>query len=313
MTTSAPAPAPSAAATRRQVDAARRTRGTLARRRFVDRLMLATFVGAGVLAVAPLVAILADLVRRAVPALTRPAFYLAVPRPVGEPGGGVANAILGSIVLLAVATALAVPVGVGAGLFLAERRRGRSASVVRFAADILSGLPSIVVGVVVWRLVVRPSGHFSATAGGIALAVLMIPLLARATEAVVRLVPAALMDAALALGYPRWRATLTVVVPTALPGIVSGALLALARAAGESAALLVTAFGNPFLSASLDAPIASLPLQIFTYTNSPYATWHEQAWGSAVVLLAIVGAVSFAARLGLRASLGAAMRGSAGA
>jgi phosphate transport system permease protein len=195
---------------------------------------------------------------------------------------------------VAIAMTVAVPVGIGAGLYLAEHRRGRFARVVRLLADVLSGLPSIVLGIFAWELIVRPSGHFSAWAGGIALGLLVLPLVARATEEMVRLVPVALTEAALALGFSRWRTSLTVVLRTAMPGIVTAVLLAMSRAAGETAPLLFTAFGNPFWSIDPARPIAALPLQIYAYAQSPYDEWRAQAWAGGLVLLMLVALISAA-------------------
>jgi phosphate transport system permease protein len=223
-----------------------------------------------------------------------------MPVPVGESGGGMANAMAGTMMLLAIASAIGLPVGIGAGLYLAEHRGTRLAFVVRFLSDVLNGLPSIVVGIFAWQFLVRPVRHFSALAGGIALAAMMIPLVTRATEEMIHLVPSSLREAALALGYPRWRTSLTVVLRTALPGIVTAALVAVARIAGETAPLLFTAFGNQFWSTSVSQPISALPLQIFTYAISPYDEWHALAWAGALVLLALVLVISLMARFATR-------------
>jgi phosphate transport system permease protein len=232
-------------------------------------------------------------------------FFTALPAPPGVDGGGVANGIAGTLVLLALASLFGLPLGVGAGLYMAEHGRTRLASWVRYLCDVLSGLPSIVLGIFAWELVVRPSGQFSALAGGLALGALMIPLVARATEAMVRLVPDALREAALALGFTRWRASLTIVLRTALPGIVTAALVAMARVAGETAPLLFTAFGTPYWSLRLDRPIAALPLQIYTYATSPYDDWRAQAWGGALVLILLVVGISLLAQRATRRRPGA--------
>jgi phosphate transport system permease protein len=192
-------------------------------------------------------------------------------------------------------------VGIGAGLYLAEHRRARFATMVRLLADVLSGLPTIVLGIFIWELVVRPSGHFSAWAGGMALALVVLPLVARATEEMVRLVPVSLSEAALALGFSRWRTAFTVVLRTAMPGILTAVLIAVARAAGEAAPLLFTAFGNPFWSTDPSRPIAALPLQIYAYAQSPYEEWRAQAWASALLLLVLVALISAGARAVVRA------------
>ncbi len=270
------------------------------KRERTGRIMTVLTWSAALLAVAPLLLIVAQLLINGVGQLT-PTFFAKMPAPPGVRGGGVANAIVGSIMLVGIAITVAVPVGIGAGLYLAEHRRARFASIVRLLADVLSGLPSIVLGIFVWELVVRPSGHFSAWAGGIALGLIVLPLVARATEEMVRLVPVALSEAALALGFSRWRTAFTVVLRTAMPGILTAVLIALSRAAGEAAPLLFTAFGNPFWSTDPSRPIAALPLQIYSYAQSPYEEWRAQAWASALLLLVIVALISAAARGVVRA------------
>lgn len=261
--------------------------------------MIALTWAAAIVAVIPLVLMLAQLLLNGLGQLT-PTFFTQLPSPPGVHGGGVANAIVGSIVLVAVAMTMAVPIGIAAGLFLAEHRHGRFAQTVRLLADVLSGLPSIVLGIFAWEVIVRPSGHFSAWSGGIALGLLVLPLIARATEEMVRLVPIALTEAALALGFSRWQTAMTVVLRTAMPGIVTAILLAMSRAAGETAPLLFTAFGNQFWSVDPARPIAALPLQIYTYALSPYDEWRAQAWASALVLLMLVTIISVAARAVVR-------------
>jgi len=224
-------------------------------------------------------------------------FFTQIPKPVGEPGGGMANAIVGTLILIAIAGSLAVPVGVVAGIHLAEYGGTRFAFAVRFAADVLNGVPSIVIGIFAYGLVVLPVHRFSALAGGFALAIMMIPIVTRTTEELLKLVPSGLREGALALGATRTRAMFTVIVPAALPGIVTGILLALARIAGETAPLLFTAFGNRFWSTSLTQPIGSLTVQIFTYAISPYDDWHRQAWAGAFVLVVMILILSILARL----------------
>jgi phosphate transport system permease protein len=267
--------------------------------------MVALTYLAAALATLPLIFILVHLVRAGAAAIT-PAFFTHMPRPVGEAGGGMANAIVGTLILIGVAAAVGLPVGIGAGLYLAERKTTRLANTVRFLSDVLNGLPSIVMGIFAWQFLVRPIGHFSALAGGIALGAMMIPLVTRTTEEMIRTVPGSLREAALALGYQRWRTSLAVVLRTALPGIVTGALVAVARIAGETAPLLFTAFGNQFWSTSLREPIAALPLQIFTYAISPYDEWHALAWAGALVLIGIVLVISIAARYATRTRFGVA-------
>lgn len=267
--------------------------------------MLGLTYVAAVLATLPLLFILFHLLQKGASTLT-PDFFTNMPRPVGEPGGGMSNAIVGTLILIAIAGAIGLPVGIGAGLYLAEKRVGALAMTVRFLSDVLNGLPSIVLGIFAWQFLVRPFGNFSALAGGIALGAMMIPLVTRTTEEMIRLVPNSLREAALALGYPRWRTSLSVILRTALPGIVTGALVAVARIAGETAPLLFTAFGNQFWSTALDEPIAALPLQIFAYAISPYDEWHAQAWAGALVLIVLVLMISLAARHFTRARFGSA-------
>jgi phosphate transport system permease protein len=228
-----------------------------------------------------------------------------MPKPVGEAGGGMANAIVGTLILIGIACAIGLPIGIGAGIYLSEKRSRPLAQSVRFLSDVLNGLPSIVMGIFAWEVLVRPAGHFSALAGGTALGAMMIPLVTRTTEEMLRVVPVSLREAALALGYPRWRTSISVVVRTALAGIATGALVAVARIAGETAPLLFTAFGNQFWSTSLRESIAALPLQIFTYAISPYDEWHAQAWAGALVLISIVLVISLAARFVTRSKFGA--------
>jgi len=276
-----------------------RTRRTRARRRLSNLVMQVVMYAAAAIATLPLLAILAYLLIKGASAVS-PTFFTSMPQPVGEAGGGMANAIVGTLILLGIASVVGLPVGIGAGLYLAERRSAPLASTVRFLADVLNGLPSIVMGIFAWELLVRPVGHFSALAGGIALGAMMIPMVTRTTEEMVRLVPVSLYEAALALGYTRWRTSLTIVLRTAMGGIVTGALVAVARIAGETAPLLFTAFGNQFWSTSLREPIAALPLQVFTYAISPYDEWHAQAWAGALVLVGLVLVISAIARLATR-------------
>jgi phosphate transport system permease protein len=254
-----------------------------------------------VLALAPLGSLLWLVVSKGAPGLTG-AFFTALPTPVGEPGGGVANAIVGTGVMVGLACVLGLPVGIGAGVFLAERGDGPFGRAVRFTAEVLSGVPSIVVGIVAYGLVVVPMRRFSALAGALALALLMVPVLARSTEELVRLVPATLREASLALGIARWRTSVSIVLRTAAGGILTAVLLAIARAAGETAPLLFTALNNQYWNVRPDQPTASLTVQIFNYAISPYADWHQKAWSAALVLLLLVGMLNLAARLALRRS-----------
>jgi len=273
-------------------------------RHLVSGAMIGLTYLAAVLATLPLLLILVHLLTKGASSLSL-AFFTHMPRPVGEPGGGMANAIVGTLVLIGIATVIGLPIGIGAGLYLAENMSSPLASTVRFLSDVLNGLPSIVMGIFAWEILVRPIGHFSALAGGVALGSMMIPLVTRTTEEMLLVVPTSLREAALALGYPRWRTSISVVLRTALAGIVTGALVAVARIAGETAPLLFTAIGNAFWSTSLSQPIAALPLQIFAYANSPYDEWHQQAWAGALVLIAIVLVISLAARFATRSRFGA--------
>ena len=281
-----------------------RARG-LGRRRGTSVVMVALTCAAAALAIVPLIAILTYLIKQGAGALSLH-FFTNMPRPVGEAGGGMANAIVGTLILIGIASVVGLPVGIGAGLYLAERGGTKLANLVRFLADVLNGLPSIVMGIFAWQLLVRPIGHFSALAGGAAIGAMMIPLITRTTEEMVRTVPQSLREAALALGYPRWRTSLQIVLRTALGGIVTGVLVAVARVAGETAPLLFTAFGNQFWSTNVSQPIAALPLQVFVYAISPYDEWHAQAWAGALVLIALVLIISVISRFVVRSRHGQA-------
>ncbi len=269
------------------------------RRRATDHL--ATFVAAltVVLVLLPLVAIFTYLVYRGIGSINW-AFLTQTPKPVGEPGGGMANAIGGSVVILAIASLLGVPVGIGAGIYLSEYGRNRFGDLIRFTSDVLNGVPSIVIGIVAYSLVVLRQRHFSALAGGVALAIMMVPTITRTTEEMLLLVPQAIREAAYGLGVPRWRTTLSITLRTATSGVITGVMLAFARVAGETAPLLFTAFGNQYWNMNVNQPTAALPLQIFTYAISPFDEWHRQAWAGALVLIIlIVGAVA-AVRIAVR-------------
>ena len=215
-------------------------------------------------------------------------FLSQTPKPVGEEGGGMANAIVGSFMILGVASAIGIPLGVAGGIYLSEYGRNRLGDFIRFVADVLNGVPSIVIGIAVYGLVVVPQKHFSALAGGVALGIMMIPIIVRATEAMLRMVPDTIREAALALGIPQWRTTLWVTLRTATSGVITGIMLAFARVAGETAPLLFTAFGNQYWNLRLGEPTAALPLQVYAYAISPYAEWHRQAWAGALVMIAII-------------------------
>lgn len=243
-------------------------------------------VGALIVTV-PLFLILGTVVYRGLPALNW-AFLTQIPKPVGETGGGLANAIVGSLEILAVASIIGVPLGIGAGIFLAEYGRNKWGNIVRFTADVLNGVPSIVIGMTAWALVVVTQGHFSLLAGSVALGIMMIPTISRTTEEVLLLVPQPIREAAWGLGIPHWRTTLSVVVPTASSGIITSIMLAFARIAGETAPLMFTAFGNEFWNMKLSEPTAALPLQIFKYAVMPYEQAHQQAWTGALVLITLI-------------------------
>jgi phosphate transport system permease protein len=296
------APAPQRP-TQRQRAFAERAARTVGRRKFANWLMLALLTTAALLATMPLLIILAHLVKMGVSSLSWD-FFTKMPRPVGETGGGLANGIVGTLILVLVGAVVGLPVGIGAGLYCAERGGGRLANLVRFLSDVLNGLPSIVMGIFAWEVLVRPVSHFSALAGGVALGAMMIPMVARTTEEMVRTVPNTLREAALALGFAQWRTSLTIVLRTASAGILTGVLVSVARIAGETAPLLFSAFGNQFWSTSLRQPIAALPLQIYTYGISPYDEWHSLAWAGALVLIALVLVISVLARFATRSKAG---------
>jgi phosphate transport system permease protein len=269
------------------------------RRRVVSAVMTGLAVGSVLVALVPLAFVLFFVVSQGVQALSLD-FFTQIPRPVGEAGGGMGNAILGTIILCGIGAAIAIPIGIMSGVFVAEYPQSPLAPVVRFAADTLNGVPSIVIGVFVYAIAVLPFGRFSAMAGGIALGVMMIPIITRTTEELLRLVPNTLREGALALGATRGRAVMTVVLPAALPGIITGIMLALARIAGETAPLLFTAFGNRFWSTDLTQPIGAITVQVYAYAISPYADWHRQAWAGALVLVALILVASVLARIATR-------------
>jgi len=277
-----------------------RTPRSVHRLRAVTNLVV---IGACVLAaclvVLPLVLIMGYLLANGVAGLNL-AFFTHMPKPVGEAGGGMANAIVGTLLVVGTAALMALPLGIAAGVYLAEYGRGRFSTLVRYTTDVLSGVPSIVVGVVAYGLVVVPMGRFSGLAGSVALAILMLPPIIRATEEMVRLVPQSYRQAALALGAPRWKTTQQIVLPAAKAGIVTAGMLAVARAAGETAPLLFTALGNRFWSLRMDQPIATLPVFIYDYAKAPYTDWNRQAWTGALVLVLIVTVISLLLRITVR-------------
>ncbi|HVA68765.1 MAG TPA: phosphate ABC transporter permease PstA [Candidatus Binataceae bacterium] len=264
-------------------------------REFKSHFMMGVTVAATILTLLPLFLILGYLITKGASSLNV-AFFVRMPAPVGELGGGMANAIVGTLELIGLASLIGVPIGIGTGLYLSEHRTSRFADAIRFSADVMMGVPSIVAGIFAYAVVVRPMGGFSALAGAIALAVVMIPLVTRTSEEMLLLVPHELREAALALGVPRWRTTLSVVLRTATTGIATGVILAIARVAGETAPLLFTAFGNRFWSTSLTAPISSLTMQVYTYAISPFPDWQRQAWAGALVLTSIVLALELGVR-----------------
>ena len=271
-----------------------------ARRRKIVSRIFEVLCGAAVLvALIPLALILFYVVKEGAGALNL-AFFTQMPKPVGEEGGGMANAIAGTLILIGLAALFAVPVGCVCGIHLSEYPRTKFSAAVRFAADVMNGVPSIVIGIFAYGLVVLPVKRFSAIAGGFALGLLMIPIVIRTTEELLRLVPPGLREGALALGASRSRAVFGVIIPAALPGILTGILVALARVAGETAPLLFTSFNNRFWSTNLGQPIASLTVQVFTYAISPYDDWHRQAWAGAFLLVVIILALSIIARLAVR-------------
>ncbi|MFL6445795.1 MAG: phosphate ABC transporter permease PstA [Candidatus Sulfotelmatobacter sp.] len=275
------------------------------RRRVTDHAMTGVAILTVLLVLAPLVAIFGYLMYRGIGSINW-AFLTQTPKPVGEAGGGMANAIVGSIFILGIASLIGVPFGVGAGIYLAEFGRNRFGSAIRFTADVLNGVPSIVIGIVGWSILVRGRG-FSALAGGVALSIMMVPTISRTTEEMLLLVPTAMREAAYGLGIPRWRTTLSITLRTATSGVITGIMLAFARIAGETAPLLFTAFGNTFWNWKATQPTAALPLQIYVYANSPYDDWHRQAWaGSFVLILLIVTAVAAVRYAVRRGSFGAA-------
>ncbi|MGI9189845.1 MAG: phosphate ABC transporter permease PstA [Longimicrobiaceae bacterium] len=268
------------------------------RRRTTNVVMLALCGVAAVLTVVPLLLIFFYLVREGVSAIDLD-FFTETPAPVGETGGGIGNAVLGTVLMVGGGGAMGLPIAIGAGIFLAESET-RVADTVRFVTDVMNGIPSIVTGIFVWAWVVLAMGHFSAFAGAVALAVMLIPMVTRTTEEMIRLVPPELRDGGLALGLARWRTTVGIVLPAARSGILTGVLVGLARIAGETAPLLFTALGNDYWEWRPGSPMAALPLQIYKYATSPFPEWHRQAWAASLVLLGLVLLVSLTARFVIR-------------
>lgn len=267
----------------------------LDRRRIVDRVMLGLLVVATIIAIIPLVAVLGYVLVNGIPGLSA-TLFTKLPRPVDIGGGGMANSMVGSLIMVGIAAVLGIVIGVAGGIYLAEYGHGRLAAAIRFFADVLSGIPSITIGLFVYVLLVVPLHSFSALAGAVALAILMLPLVMRTTEEMLRLVPGTLREASLALGVARWRTIVSVVLPAALEGIITGTLLAIARVAGETAPLLFTAFGNEFWQRSLLKPIDAVPLRVFKYAIGPYDVWHKLAQAGALVLILFVLVLGIGAR-----------------
>ncbi len=257
------------------------------RRRSVDLFMTFAAAAAVVLVLVPLGAVFGYLLYKGIGSINI-AFLTQTPKPPGEVGGGMANAIAGSALILFLASLVGIPIGIGAGIYLAEYGRTRFGDFIRFTADVLNGVPSIIVGIVAYGLVVLTQGHFSALAGGVALAIMMIPTVTRTTEEMLLLVPNSVREAAYGLGISRWRTTLSITLRTATSGVITGIMLAFARVAGETAPLLFTAFGNQFWNWKVNQPTAALPLQIFTYALSPYDDWHRQAWAASLILIVLI-------------------------
>jgi phosphate transport system permease protein len=265
-------------------------------RRGMNNLVTLAAAGAVAAVLLPLAAVFGYLVYKGIGSINF-AFLTQIPKPPGENGGGMANAIAGSALILFLGSLAGVPIGIGAGIYLAEYGRNNFGNVIRFTADVLNGVPSIIVGIVAYGLVVLTQGHFSAVAGGVALAIMMIPTITRTTEEMLLLVPNAVREAAYGLGVSRWRTTLSITLRTATSGVITGVMLAFARVAGETAPLLFTAFGNTYWNWKIGQPTAALPLQIFTYAISPYDEWHKQAWAGALILIVLIVASVSAVRL----------------
>jgi len=254
------------------------------RRRRFDQLARGACVAATIVAIIPLLAVLLYVAGKGLSGLSW-SFFTEMPKPVGEPGGGLKHALAGTLITVGLASAIGIPIGILAGIYLSEFGTGKLGTVVRFSADVMSGVPSITVGIFAYTLIVVSMQRFSALAGAIALAIIMLPTVVRTTEEMLRLVPASLREAALALGAPKRRTILRVVLPTAGPGIATGVMLAVARVAGETAPLLFTALGNQYWSTAIDKPIATMPVQLYNYAVSPYDDWHQKAWAAALVLV----------------------------
>lgn len=265
-------------------------------RKSINAFMLSLAGVFAILVVMPLLWILGYVVREGLPAISL-TFFTQLPTPVGVPGGGIANALVGSLMTVGLGLLIAAPIGILSGIYAAMYPETPLGVALRFGTDVISGVPSIVMGIFAYTVIVLPQRHFSALSGGIVLSFIMVPILIRTTEEMVRLVPNSLRDGSLALGAAEWKTSLSVILPAALSGLVTGILLAIARAAGEAAPMLFTAFGNPFMNVDLSQPVATLPHMIFVYASSPYEDWHQKAWGTALVLIALVFVLNVSARL----------------
>jgi len=268
----------------------------LYKKKFISAIMMSLTFVAALVAIVPLVLIFYYTISKGITYLNF-SFFTAMPKPVGELGGGMANAIVGTLILIGIGGSIGVPVGIMTGIYLSEFGKNKFGNIVRFLTDVLSGIPSIVVGVVAYTLVVVPMKHFSAFAGGIALGILMIPTIIRTTEEMLKLVPHTLREGGLALGIPKWKTTINIVLRTAWKGIATGVLLGLSRAAGETAPLLFTALGNRFWSTNIGQPIASLTVYIYDYAKSPFEDWNQQAWTAALVLIMLISILSLLFRI----------------
>ena len=267
----------------------------LRRRKITNSIMIALCVVSGIITIIPLIYIFFYTTKSGLSSINLDLFT-QLPKPVGETGGGLANGILGTLILVGIGSAFGIPVGILAGIYVTEYSGGVFSTIVKFVTDVLSGIPSIIIGIFAYGVIVIPLQQFSAYAGGFALGILMIPTVTRITEEMLKLVPQTLREASLALGVSRWKTTLNIVLRTASSGIVTGILLAIARVAGETAPLLFTSFGSSFWPSGLDQPIAALPVQIFNYAISPFDDWHRQAWAGAFVLIFIVFILNFIVR-----------------
>ena len=256
-------------------------------RRITDRAASLAAILCAILVIAPLLAVFGYLLVKGLGSVNL-AFLTHTPKPVGEVGGGMANAIIGSLMILGIGSAIGVPLGIGAGIYVSEYGKGRYSTYVRFTADVLNGVPSIVIGIAAYALVVLRQGHFSAWSGGIALGIMMIPTIARTTEEMLLMVPHAIREAAYGLGIPQWRSTISIALRTARSGVITGVMLAFARVAGETAPLIFTAFGNSFWNLDPNQPTAALPLQVYVYAISPFDDWHRQAWAGALILIVLI-------------------------